>query len=194
MREAISVQSSCQDNDKVWQGMDDWGTIERFKLSKTDLRRSTGFVQYQSGHYDDLHKNDTHFGLIGGKCSHAWNGSAVREYSRMVGGPKAKCMKNISRFKLEGAFKEMGNAFRNSPEIFAGIAGPQLGTFPFHLSTGSYFFAWSVNLSIAMHADPDDTFQSFAVLMISPKENPSALGYNKVKAGGGDVLVATVSR
>ena len=45
-----------------------------------------------------------------------------------------------------------------------------------------------------MHADPDDTFQSFAVLMISPKENPSALGYNKVKAGGGDVLVATVSR
>ena len=57
----------------------------------------------------------------------------------MVGGPKAKCMKNISRFKLEGAFKEMGNAFRNSPEIFAGIAGPQLGTSPLHLSMGSYF-------------------------------------------------------
>ena len=152
-------------------------------------------MQYQSGHYDDLRKNDTHFGSVGGKCSHAWNGSAVREYSRMVGGPKAKCMKNILRFKLQGAFKEMGNAFRNSPEIFAEIAGPQLETSPLLLSTGLFFFAWSVNLANAMHVDPDDTFQSFAVLMIRPKENPSALGYNKVKAGGGDdVLVATVSR
>ena len=140
MHEAILVQISCQDADNVWQGMDVWGTIERFTRIKTDLRRSRRFVQYQSGHYDDLRKNDTHFGSIGGKCSHAWNGSAVREYSSMVAGPKAKCMKNISRFKLEGAFKEMGNAFRNSPEIFAGITGPQLGTSPIHLSTGSYFF------------------------------------------------------
>ena len=36
-----------------------------------------------------------------------------------------------------------------------------------------------------MHADPDDTFQSFAVFMISQKTNPSALGYNNVKSGGG---------
>jgi len=35
-----------------------------------------------------------------------------------------------------------------------------------------------------MHVDPDDMFQSFAVFMTSPKENPSALGYNKVKSGG----------
>ena len=46
-----------------------------------------------------------------------------------------------------------------------------------------------------MHADPDDMFQSFAVFMTSSKENPSALGYNKVKSGGGDdILVATISR
>ena len=45
-----------------------------------------------------------------------------------------------------------------------------------------------------MHVDPDDMFQSFAIFMTSPKENPSALGYNKVKSGGDDVLVATVSR
>ena len=51
MHEAILVQSNCPDTDNVWQGVDDWGTIERFKLNKTDLRRSTGFVQYQSGHY-----------------------------------------------------------------------------------------------------------------------------------------------
>ena len=96
MREAISVQSSCQDADNVWQGMDDWGTIERFTLGKTDLRRSTGFVQYQSGHYDDSHKNDAHFGSIGGECLRAWDGSVVDGYSP-VGGPKAKFIKDISR-------------------------------------------------------------------------------------------------
>jgi len=123
MHEAISVQSSCPDTDNVWQGMDDWGTIERFTLSKTDSRRSTGFLRYQSGNYDDLRKNDTHFGSIEGGCLRAWNGSVVGKYSPMVGGTKAKCIKNILCFKLEGAAKEMGNAFRNSSEFSLELQG-----------------------------------------------------------------------
>ena len=86
--EAIRVQTSSQNMDGVWCGNDEWGTIERFKFDKKMIAKSAGFVQFQSRHYGDLRKRDTHFDTIGGADLRAWNRSVVGEYAPTRGGSR----------------------------------------------------------------------------------------------------------
>ena len=112
-REAIRVQTSSQNTDGVWCDNDEWGTIERFKFDKKVTAKSAGFVRFQSSHYGDLCKRDTHVGIIGGAGLCAWNGSIVGEYAPTRGG---ETIKHVSRFRLEGAATDMRELCKHSSE------------------------------------------------------------------------------
>ena len=140
-REAIRVQTSYQDSDGVWLGADKWGIIERFKFDKNDTIKSAAFVEFQSRHYGDLRKRDTHLGTIGGAGLRAWNGSVVGEYAPIKGAKNGTCIKNVSRFRLEGAAKDMRELFKYSSESYDSISALQNGPSPH--GDYPYFYAWS---------------------------------------------------
>jgi hypothetical protein len=108
----------------------------------------------------------------------AWNGSVVGEYAPTGGGGT---IKYVSRFRLEGAATEMRDLFRHSSESYDSITALQSGLSPY--TNCPYFYAWSQNLGNAMHVDPNDMHQSFAIFALSKKANSRALGYELVKAG-----------
>jgi hypothetical protein len=177
-REAIDVQTSSQNMDGEWCGNKEWGTIERFKFDKNMVARIRAFVQFQSRHYGDLRKHDTHFGTLGGAGLRAWNGSVVGEYAPTRGGGT---IKNVSQFRLQGAAKEMRELFKHSSESYDSITALQSVASPY--GNCPYFYAWSQNLGNATHVDPNDIHQSFAIFTLSKSANPRSLGYDLVKAG-----------
>ena len=140
--------------------------------------KSAGFVQFQSRHYGDLRKRDTHFGTIGGAGLRAWNGSIVGEYAPTRGG---ETIKHVSRFRLQGAATEMRKLFKHSSESYDSITALQSGVSPY--TNCPYFYAWSQNLGNAMRVYPNDMHKSFAIFALSKKANPRALGYKLVKTG-----------